>query len=89
MKTLRYSTQYKKDFKKYSAQPKKLQKLLEVFRMLANEEKLPKELRVHKLTGQYKNCMECHIDGDFLLIWLDEDSEFIYILRLGSHSELF
>jgi mRNA interferase YafQ len=89
MKTLRYSTQYKKDFKRYKNQPKKLQKLLEVFRMLENEEKLPKELRAHQLTGQYKNCMECHIEGDFLLIWFDEYSEFINILRLGSHSELF
>jgi mRNA interferase YafQ len=33
--------------------------------------------------------MECHIEGDFLLIWLDEYSDIIEILRLGSHSELF
>ncbi|MEG1523266.1 MAG: type II toxin-antitoxin system YafQ family toxin, partial [Bacteroidales bacterium] len=32
---------------------------------------------------------ECHIEGDFLLIWLDEKNDFIDILRLGSHSELF
>ncbi|MDR3141751.1 MAG: type II toxin-antitoxin system YafQ family toxin, partial [Tannerellaceae bacterium] len=31
----------------------------------------------------------CHIEGDFLLIWLDENSDFIEILRIGSHSELF
>jgi mRNA interferase YafQ len=89
MKILRYSTQYKKDFKRYRNQPKKLQKLLEVFRMLENEEKLPKELRAHRLTGQYKDCMECHIEEDFLLIWFDKNSEFIYIIRLRSHSELF
>ncbi len=89
MKKLRYSTQYKKDFKKYRNQPKKTQKLLEVFRMLGNEEKLPKELNPHKLTGQYKNCMKCHIEGDFLLIWIDEDSGIVGILRIGSHSELF
>ena len=89
MKTLRYGTQYKKDFKKYRNQPQKLEKLLEVFRMLENEIKLPAELKAHKLTGQYKDCMECHIEGDFLLIWLDEDSNFIDILRIGSHSELF
>jgi mRNA interferase YafQ len=31
--------------------------------------------------------MECHIEGDFLLIWID--GEIIDLLRIGSHSELF
>lgn len=33
--------------------------------------------------------MECHVEGDFLLIWIDEASNTIGVLRLGSHSELF
>lgn len=89
MKTLRYSTQYKKDFKKYRNKPQKLEKLLNVFRMLENEIELPVELKAHKLIGKYKGCMECHIEGDFLFIWMDEDLEIIEIIRLGSHSELF
>jgi mRNA interferase YafQ len=89
MKILHYTTQYKKDFKKYRNQPEKLQKLLKVLIMLENEEVLPEKLKAHKLAGQYKDCMECHIEGDFLLIWFDEDSDIIEILRLGSHSELF
>lgn len=89
MKTIRFSTQYKKDFKRYKNQQKKLEKLLEVFRMLENEAELPAELKAHKLIGQYKGCTECHIEGDFLLIWFDEDSKFIDIIRLGTHSELF
>jgi addiction module toxin, RelE/StbE family len=89
MKTLRYSTQYKKDFKKYRNQPEKLQKLLKVLIMLENGEELPKALKVHRLSGKYKDCFECHIEGDFLLIWFDIDSDIIEILRIGSHSELF
>jgi mRNA interferase YafQ len=54
MKTLRYTTQYKKDFKKYRNQPEKLQKLLNVLILLENEKELPKELKAHKPTGQYK-----------------------------------
>lgn len=87
MKTLRYSTQYKKDFKRYRNDPVKLTKLLEVFRMLVNEIELPQEYKPHMLKGEYKGCMECHIEGDFLLIWIDED--IIDLLRIGSHSELF
>lgn len=89
MKILHYSTQYKKDFKRYRNQPKKLEKLLEVLVVLENEETLPQELKAHRLTGQYKDCMECHIEGDFLLIWFDDESNIIELLRLGSHSELF
>lgn len=63
MKTLRFSTQYKKDFKRYKNQPQKLEKLLDVFRMLENEIELPPELKAHKLLGKYKGCMECHIEG--------------------------
>ena len=33
--------------------------------------------------------MECHIEGDFLLIWFDPHFDIINLVRLGSHSELF
>lgn len=33
--------------------------------------------------------MECHIKGDFLLIWYDKESGIIKLVRIGSHSELF
>ena len=89
MKILHYSTQFKKDSKKYQNQPEKIKKLLKVLQILRDEGYLPMELKAHKLSGQYKDCMECHIEGDFLLIWFDEDSDTIKLLRLGSHSELF
>jgi mRNA interferase YafQ len=57
--------------------------------MLENEDELPKELKAHRLAGQYKDCVECHIESDFLLIWLDEHNDIIEILRFGSHSKLF
>ena len=41
------------------------------------------------LQGKYKGCLECHIEGDFLLIWIDEERDIIELVRLGSHSELF
>lgn len=34
-----------------------------------------------------KSHMECHIEDDFLLIWIDDD--IVELVRLGSHSELF
>lgn len=89
MKIITYSRQFKKDFKRYRNDRPKVEKLLEVFRMLENEIPLPESFKLHKLIGNYKGCWECHIDGDFLLIWIDETSNMIKLVRLGSHSELF
>ena len=89
MKELRYTRQFKKDLKRYINQPKKLRVLNAVLDMLRNEIALPEKYRLHTLKGEYSGCMECHIEGDFLLIWYDEESSTLALLRLGSHSELF
>lgn len=89
MKELRYTRQFKKDLKRYLNQPKKLEELNTVLDKLRNEIKLPEKYRPHPLKGEYEGCMECHIEGDFLLVWFDEASNTIALFRLGSHSELF
>lgn len=89
MKELRFSHKFKKDFKRYRNDPVKLEKLKDMLRRLENEEQIPPEFHLHPLTGEYAGCMECHIGPDFLLIWRDETTGVIYIIRLGSHSELF
>lgn len=89
MKTVRFSSQFKKDFKRFRNQPRKVERLLQVVRMLENEEPIPQEMKPHMLTGNYSGCMECHIENDYLLIWMDEAEQVIKLLRLGSHSELF
>lgn len=89
MKELRYTRQFKKDLKRFLNQPKKLEELKTVLDLLRNEIPLPEKYRQHPLKGDYSGCLECHIEGDFLLIWYDEESNIIALFRLGSHSELF
>lgn len=92
MKKIVKSTQYKKDIKKYKHKEDVLTALYAVLEKLAKGEKLPKELYPHPLTGDYKDCMECHVGPDTLLIWLETDengNEIVYLSRFGSHSELF
>lgn len=89
MKTLHPSTQYKKDYKRFRNNPSKVKKLFEILEKLQNEEPIPLENRPHMLDGDYAGCMECHIQGDFLLIWIDQETNEIDLVRLGSHSELF
>ncbi len=89
MKTLKPSTQYKKDLKKIRNNPKKAEELLKVLHLLEYEMEIPAVYKPHRLTGDYNGCMECHIQGDFLLIWIDPETNEIDLVRLGSHSELF
>lgn len=89
MKELRFTKQFKKDLKRYVNQPEKLEKLKVVLDLIRTETPLPREYKEHKLTGDYKGCIECHIESDYLLIWYDEASDRIAVYRLGSHSELF
>lgn len=89
MKSLHYGTKAKKDLKKYRNDFQKMEMLHEVLNMLVNDIELPSKYKAHELSGDYKNCMECHIGNDFLLIWIDSENDVIEVLRLGSHSELF
>ena len=89
MKELRPTTQYKKDFKRYRHKTKKLKKLFEIYNLLRNGKPIPQNNKPHQLTGNYKDCMECHIESDFLIIWVDEEKDIIELVRLGSHSELY
>ena len=89
MKRLKPSTQYKKDYKRFRNNPKKLEKLFKILELLKNELPIPEENFPHRLKGQYSGYMECHIEGDFLLIWFDPETDEIDLVRLGSHSELF
>ncbi|MCM1531545.1 MAG: type II toxin-antitoxin system YafQ family toxin [Bacteroides sp.] len=89
MKILRFSSQYKKDAKRYRNQPKKMEQVAEILRMLRDDVPIPQRYEPHMLKGDFSGCMECHIAGDFLLIWIDETANQIGVLRLGTHSELF
>ena len=89
MKILKQTSQFKKDLKGIQHNPEKIQKLKTVLELLKESGTVPPKYQPHFLVGQYKGYMECHIEGDFLLIWIDENEDVIKLIRLGSHSELF
>lgn len=90
MKEIKSSKQFKKDLKRYANQPKKLRELYEfVDTYLKTGAEIPPEYHAHTLIGDYAGHMECHIQGDYLLIWIDENTDVVKLIRIGSHSELF
>ncbi len=84
-----YATgQYKRDYKKAIKQHQPIGKLDDVVRMLLTGKPLEAKFRDHPLVGNYKDCRECHIKPDWLLIYRIDGNHLI-CERLGSHSELF
>ena len=60
--------------------------------LIANDGPLPPEWRDHALTGEWSSHRECHIGGDFLVIYrivARGKGETIFFERAGTHSELF
>ena len=84
-----YSTRFKKDLKRYKNQPERISALKTVLKQLQEKGNVDAMYKPHVLTGDYTDCMECHILNDFLLIWMDESAHQIKLVRLGSHSDLF
>ncbi len=87
---LKYSSRFKKDLKPYGRDKNFLNELENVLDILAKGKDLPDKNHNHRLIGEFKDCFECHIKPDILLIYKIEQSELIVLLlRIGSHSNLF
>lgn len=56
--------------------------------IIANDAPLPAEWKDHELKGDWADHRECHVGGDFLLIYLIDGADVVFV-RAGTHAELF
>ena len=93
MRTIKWSTNFKKDYRLTKATPRHAENvdgLLEpLVALLAEDQPLPEACRGHALIGHWKGYRECHLKPDLLLIYRTEEPGILRLARLGSHSELF
>ena len=86
------TNRFNKQLKKIIKQGKSLEKIKVVVEKLANGEKLDTKYKDHLLndTKYYRNCRECHIEPDWLLIYKYNENELLlFMVSTGSHSDLF
>ncbi len=88
MRSIRRDTQFKRDVKRLKKRNKGFEKLKTTIQLLVEGEKLPPKFMDHKLKGTSKDCRECHIEPDWLLIYRIEGSE-LCLVRTRSHADLF
>ena len=85
-----YTKAFLKDWERYYRAGKyDLNRVKEVMMLLVeNSVPLPPEWLEHSLAGEWAGFQECHIGGDFLLIY-QLDARKVVFIRLGTHAELF
>ena len=66
-----------------------MQKVNEALQMLTHRKRLPEAFRDHPLVGKWLGYRECHLGGDFLLIYRLDGDEIIIAAMLGSHNDCF
>ena len=88
-----YSQRFAKDWERLSHSGRyDMKRLKEVMMMLVEGKALGPEWKDHQLSGELGGYRECHIGGDFLLIYkLDDNTKsgLVIFVRAGTHSELF
>ncbi len=67
---------------------KDMAKLREVIELLAAGGPLPARNKDHSLGGEWRHFRDCHIEPDWLLIY-KIDGDDLYLVRTGTHSDLF
>ncbi len=90
MYSISYTRGFEKDIKRIKKREYNTKILFEVIKTLEETGTVPAKLKPHKLSGNFKDCWECHVKSDWLLIWRKSDNKSeIQLIRTGTHSDLF
>lgn len=91
MRTIEWTTRFKKDYRREKKGRHSAlldDDLRTILPRLASDEPLSEKHRDHALTGDWKDHRDCHIRPDLVLIYQKPDAVTLRLVRLGSHSEL-
>jgi mRNA interferase YafQ len=67
---------------------KDMTKLRELILLLIEGEPLPPRYKDHSLGGDWIHHRDCHIEPDWLLLYKIDGAD-LYLVRTGTHSDLF
>jgi len=88
MLTPRYTSLFKKDYKRTQKRGNDIGKFRHVIELLLNKSLLPETYNDYPLREQYAGSGDCHIGPDWILIYTINGNELI-LYRTGSHLDLF
>jgi mRNA interferase YafQ len=90
MLTIRFTNGFKRSYKKCIRRGLDATVIEQAIQLLAETGTLPDSYNPHKLKGQFKDCWECHLQPDWLLVWQQDNERLVLILiDTGTHSDIF
>ena len=90
MYKVRFTKAFKKSYKLMEKRGFDIKLLDEVIEQLMQGNELDPKYRNHTLIGNYKGFSECHIQSDWILIYLiEEDLLILTCVDTGTHSDIF
>ena len=88
MRNLISGAQFRRDVKLAERRGKDMSKLRELILLLVEGDPLPPRYKDHPLGGNWKHHRDCHIEPDWLLLYKIDGAD-LYLVRTGTHSDLF
>jgi len=90
MHQLIFTNHFKKDTKLLQKRGFAMHNLKQAIISLEEKGCLDQIFHPHKLSGIYSGYWEAHLKSDWLIIWkLIEETDEIWLVRTGTHSDLF
>jgi mRNA interferase YafQ len=81
-----FTNQFKKDLKLLEKRRKNMDKIYEIMALLIWNEPLPEYCREHGLSGNYEGLTDCHIQGDWIMIYRKSEEKIVFYYT-GTHSD--
>ena len=100
MRRSKPTTEFGRDVKRLRKRGLDMDKLGNLLDTLIEEKPLSPLCRDHPLKGQWAGCRDCHVAGDWILIYRIEalpthdrlpggPTEAVILIRTGTHSDIF
>ena len=90
MYTIRMTKTFRRDTERCRRRGYDMGLLKTAIRLLEIDGVLPPEYHPHKLSGNYAGSWECHLKGDWLMVWEQNDKELTHLFTgTGTHSYKF
>ena len=88
--TIKKTSQFKKSYKLAVKRGLDVSILEDIIKKLKDDIPLEEKFQDHQLTGNMKLFRECHIQPDWLLVYLKQDTILtLTLVDTGTHSDLF
>jgi len=91
MRAIEWTSHFKRDYRRVAVGRERtsLDTLLRsVLTRLAMDDPLPSHFRDHALTGNSRDCRDCYLKPNLVLIYRKPDNATLQLVRLGAHNQL-